>query len=259
MVDWGSWRSDPILIGGLIALGWAYAVAAGPGRARLAPGRPYPAASALRFYGGLALLYLAWGSPLDLVARYLLCSAHALQDLLVLFPAAILLLRGAPEWMVDPFLARLGPLPRLVLRPAVCGTAFVALVSGWYLPRIFEPSLRSDPLHALQGACFLAVGLLLWWPLIGPSRRHPPLGFGGQMLYLAAVEIAMTGLFTYILMAEHGIYPTYNHAPRLAAWLDSYEDQVLGGVLLSVVSSLYLVGALGVTFARWARTEHAHA
>jgi putative membrane protein len=131
----------------------------------------------------------------------------------------------------------------------------VLVVSAGYLPRLFEPGLRNDSVHQLQQAIFLAVGLLFWWQLLSPSRVFRRLGYGGRMLYLSAVECALTGVFTYILMADHAMYPTYEHAPRLMATLTSTEDQVLAGVLLSAVSSLALVGALGATFYRWAQVD----
>jgi putative membrane protein len=257
MIDWGSWRSEPILVGALVALGWLYALAVGPLRARLAPAAPFPRAAALRFGAGLLLLYLAWGSPLDLIGRYFLYSAHVVQDLLVLFPAAALLLRGVPPWLSEPALRRARPLARVLCHPALDGAAFVLLVSGAYLSRPFEAALRSDGAHALQAAALLAAGLLFWRPLLSRSAVLPPPGYGGRLAYLFAAEVALTGVFTYLLMAEHGLSGTYEHAPRLVAALTPYEDQVLAGVLLSGVSSFVLVGTLGLTFFRWFQADQA--
>lgn len=255
MFDWGSWRTEPVLIAVLGIAGWAYALACGPGRPRLAPGAPWPRREAKSFYAGIAVLYLAWSSPLDLAARLYLCSAHAVQDVAVLFPAAILILRGLPFWLADAVLRRVRGVARLLLHPVLCAAGFVLVVSAGYLPVLLEPALRSDLDHALRALAYLAAALVFWWPLLSPSRLIPPLGYGARLLYLLAVEVAMTGVFTYLLMAEHGIYPTYGHAPRLSESLTPYEDQVLAGVILSVVSSLFFVGALGLTFRKWAREE----
>jgi putative membrane protein len=256
MIDWGSWRNQPILLGGLVLLGWLYALAVGPLRGRVAPGEPFPRVAAIRFAAGLAVLFLALGSPLDAVARYFLCSAHTLQDVLVLYPGAALLLLGVPAWLVDPVLARVPrALGRALLGPLVCGGAFVVVLSGWYVPRLFEYALRGEGPHALRAAVFLAAALAFWWPLLSPSRVFPALRLGGRLLYLLAIEVALTGVFTYILMAEHAMYPTYDHAPRLVAALSPIEDQVLAGALLSFLSSAVLVGSLGVNFFHWARTE----
>ena len=257
MIDWGSWRSEPILVGALVLLGWLYALAAGPLRARLAPDEPFPRAEAARFGAGLVLLYLAWGSPLDLLGRYFLCSAHVAQDLIVLFAAAPLLLCGLPSWMSEPALELARPLARILFHPVVTGAAFVLLLSGSYLTRPLEASLRSDRIHAVRAGLMLVAGLLFWRPLLSRSAVLPSLRYGGRLAYLLAAEVALTGVFTYLLMAEHGLYATYEHAPRLAAALSTYEDQVLAGVLLSAISSFVLVGSLGLNFYRWFQADQA--
>jgi len=149
----------------------------------------------------------------------------------LLFPAPVLLLFGLADWMVDPALSGAGrrPLLRLVFHPVIDGVLFVLVVSAGYLPRLFEPGLTNDSVHQIQQVMFLGVGLLFWWQLLSPSRVFRRLGYGGRMLYLSAVEVALTGVFTYILMAEHAMYPTYEHAPRLIAALSANEDQILAG------------------------------
>src|SRR5690606_12935010 len=110
MIDWRHWHNEPWLIGGLVALGWLWAVAAGPWRARLAwhtagsaeEARrvPFPRGHAVRFYLSLFVFYLAVGSPLDQIAERFLFSAHMLQHQLLMYPAAILFLLGIPHWMI---------------------------------------------------------------------------------------------------------------------------------------------------------------
>jgi len=109
----------------------------------------------------------------------------------------------------------------------------------------------------VEHLAFFGAALLFWWPLISPSRLVPPIGYGARLVYLFALEEALTAVFSYILMADHPMYPTYALAPRLIAGLDAINDQVLGGILLSAVSSLVLVGALGVNFLRWAKWSEA--
>jgi|SRR5665213_1676494 len=257
MIDWGSWRNEPVLLGGLVLLGWLYALAAGPGRGRLAPDSGFRRGQQTAFYAGLVVLYLALGSPLDWIGRYFLLSAHTAQLLLVLFPAPALLLFGLPAWMVDPVLAgaRRRHLLRWLFHPVVDAALFILVVSAGYLPRLFEPALRNDLIHQVEQALFLGVGLLFWWQLLSPSRVFRRLAYGGRMLYLSAAEVGLTGVFTYILMADHAMYPVYEHAPRLIGGLTAGEDQVLAGVLLSAISSVALVGALGATFYRWAQAD----
>jgi putative membrane protein len=257
MVDWSQWHDDPALLDGLVVLGWAYALLVGPMRERLAPGEPWPRAAAIRFYCGLGLVYLAAGSPAARIGALYLFSVHVGLQLLVLFPAAALILRGLPRWCVDAALRprAVRPIATRLLQPWICGAGFTLIVSVWYVPRLFEWALGAPGGRALELAMALLSGLLFWWPLASPSQVCPPSGFGSRMIYLFAIEVALTAVFAYVLMAEHPIYPTYSLAPRLVPGLDAQNDQVLGGVLMAGVSSLVLAGVLGVNFFRWAKAS----
>jgi putative membrane protein len=257
VIDWWQWRNEPAFVGGLVLLGWLYAILAGPMRGRLAPGEPFPRAQAVRFYSALGLFYLAVGSPFGRAASAFLFSAHMAQNLVIMYPVAGLALLGLPAWMVDSALARPAlrrPLGWL-LQPLACGALFVLAVTAWHLPRLFERGLEDEGVHAIEHVMIFGVSLLFWWPLISPSRLLPPLRFGSRMIYLFCVEVALTALFTYLLMADHAIYPSYEYAPRLVAGLGAVDDQILGGILLSGVSSLVLLGALGISFRHWSKKD----
>ena len=182
----------------------------------------------------------------------------ALQ-LVVLYPAAALVLSGIPPWMADSILSRRGARAAagLFLHPLPAAAAFILATTAWYLPRPFEWALQQGWPGGIERLTVLAAALLFWWPLISPSRIAPPIGFGARMVYLFCLEVALTAVFSYLLMAEHPLYPTYELAPRLIAGLDAYSDQILGGILLSGVSSLVLVGILGANFLRWAKRSEA--
>src|SRR4051812_13885714 len=128
MIDWRHWHNEPWLVGGLVLLGWLWAVLAGPLRAWLvsrnaqrsspeverstsssrsplsAGGSPvvpaFPRRHAFLFYSSLLIFYLAVGSPLDQIGERFLFSAHMLQHQLLIYPAAILFLVGLPDWMI---------------------------------------------------------------------------------------------------------------------------------------------------------------
>ncbi len=221
MIDWGQWHNEPIAADLIILAGWFYAILAGPLRDRLAPGERWPAGRVLRFLSGLVLLYVAVASPLDRIGGLYLFSAHVGLQLVILYPAAALVLSGIPPWMIDPWVAR-SPFRlaclRLAVHPVVAGAVFVATTTVWYVPRLFEGALQSEALHGLEHGLFLAAAVLFWWPLISPSRALPPIGFGSRLIYLFCLEVALTAVFSYILMADHPMYPTYVLAPRI--WPD---------------------------------------
>jgi putative membrane protein len=253
MIEWRHWHNEPWLIGGLVLLGWLWAVLAGPLRARLAPGVAFPRAHAIRFYLALLIFYLAVGSPLDQIAERFLFSVHMLQHQLLIYPAAILFLLGLPSWMVDPVLTRPGlrHVGRLVVHPVICGTIFTLVVSVWHAPLLYDLALRNKVVHVGEHLMFFGAALFYWWPMLSPSRVLPPASRAGQMLYLMGVLIGMTPIFAYITFSQDILYPTYEYAPRLFATFSAADDQLLAGVSMKLMGMFVSLAAFGVAFYRW--------
>ena len=255
MIDWRHWHNEPWLIGGLVVAGWLWAVLAGPFRARLAPGQPWPLAQAIQFYSGLLFFYLAVGSPLDQVAERYLFSAHMLQHQLMIYPAAILFLRGLPSWMIDPVLGAPGlhPVLRLVTHPLIAGSTYTIVVGAWHAPMFYDWALQDRLVHIIEHLMFFGAAILYWWPLFSPSRVLPPRRPGVQMVYLLGVLIAMTPVFAYITFSHDVLYPTYEYAPRLFPNFSAADDQLLAGVMMKLVGVFGAMAALAVAFFGWYR------
>jgi putative membrane protein len=256
MIDWRHWHNEPYLIGGLVLLGWLWAVLAGPWRGRLAPGEPFPRGHAVRFYGALLIFYVAVGSPLDQIGERYLFSAHMAQHQLLVYPAAILFLLGLPHWMVDPALARARwlrePL-RVAVHPLGALIIYTAVVGTWHAPWLYDWALRDKLVHVVEHVTFFIAALVYWWPLLSPSRLLPRSSYGAQMLYLLAVQIAMTPVFAYVTFSSDILYPTYEFAPRLIADFTPAEDQLTAGVMMKLMGMTVSLLALTIAFWRWYR------
>lgn len=253
MIDWRHWHNEPYLVGGLVFLGWLWAILAGPWRARLAPATAFPYAQAWKFYLALGLFYLAVGSPLDQIAERFLFSAHMLQHQILIYPAAMLFLLGLPHWMIDPLLNReaLRRTFRFLTHPVVCGILFSLTVGVWHATFLYDLALRSKLVHVGEHLMFFGAALLYWWPLLSTSRVCPRTSHAGQMLYLIAVIIAMTPLFAYVTFSDGILYPTYEYAPRLLADFSAADDQLLAGVMMKIIGMLVSLGAFTHSFFRW--------
>ncbi len=254
MIDWTHWHNEPYLVGGLVVLGWLWAVLAGPWRSRFAPaGTPFPRAQAWWFYSSLVIFYLAVGSPLDQIGERFLFSAHMLQHQLLVYPAAICFLLGVPAWMIDPLLARpalLGP-GKFFTHPVICALIYTLVVSIWHAPWLYDWALQSKVIHVGEHVMFFGAALFYWWPLLSPSRVHPPTSHAGQMLYMLAVLIGMTPVFAYITFSQDILYPTYEYAPRLFADFSAGKDQLLAGVMMKTAGMGVSLAAFGTSFYRW--------
>jgi putative membrane protein len=253
MIEWRHWHNEPYLIGGLIFLGWLYAILAGPLRSRLAPGLPYPRARVWRFYTSLVIFYLTVGSPLDQIGERFLLSAHMLQHQLLIYVAASLFLTGLTPWMVDPVLGR--PAPRRLLRfltnPLACGLIYTLVMSIWHMPALYEWALENKLVHVAEHVMFFGAALFYWWPLLSPSKALPPASHGTQMIYLVAVLIGMTPVFAYLTFSSDILYPTYEYAPRILASFDVAADQLLAGVMTQIIGALVAMIAFCWSFYAW--------
>jgi putative membrane protein len=253
MIDWRHWHNEPWLVGGLVFIGWLWAVLAGPLRARLAPGEPFPRVHARRFYAGLLIFYGAVGSPLDQIGERFLFSAHMLQHQLLIYPAAILFLRGLPSWMIDPVfeVSALRAVWRIWTHP-VCAAVTLAIVLGtWHAPELYDLALRNKLVHVAEHLMFFGAALVFWWPLVSTSRVVPALRHGPRMLYLLGSVIVMTPVFAFITFSHDVLYETYEYAPRLFPNFSATDDQLLAGVSMQLMGVIVSMTALGISFFQW--------
>ena len=225
MIDWRHWHNEPYLVGGLIFLGWLYAILTGPLRGRIAPGQPFLRGRACAFYAAL-------------------------------IPAAILFLLGLPRWLVDPVLDRPGVrgLARFAGHPLICGLIYTLVISIWHVPALYDWALRDKFVHVLEHVMFFGAALFYWWPHLSPSKVAPPASYAVQMLYQLGIVIGMTPLFAYITFSHDILYPTYEFAPRIIDNFSPAQDQLLAGTMMKLGGLLVATTAIAVSFFRWYQT-----
>lgn len=257
MIDWTHWHNEPYLIAGLILAGWAYGLAIGPFRHRVAPGSPFPRGRAWCFYGALVLFYLAVGSPLDQLGERFLFSAHMVQHQLLMYPCAVLWVAGLPGWLLDRVEpdSALGRTGRRLTRPIAAGVIFVAVQTAWHVPGVYDWALRNRLVHVAEHVMFFGSAVLYWWPLLSPSRVWPRVSHASQMIYLVAVMIGLTPLFAFVTFSPDILYPTYEFAPRLVAGFDARDDQLLAGAIMKLGGALVTFIAFAAVFYRWYRAS----
>jgi len=246
-VIYAAWQLDPVLIGGILTVALAYALASGPLRARLAPGEPYRAGAAATFYGALALFFVVEGSPLhDLAERYLL-SAHMVQHLLLSYVVARMLIVGVPAWLWRVLLTnrRVFPIARVALRPVVTFTVFSLFFALWHVPVIYQAALMDATLHHVEHLVFLLTAVMLWWPVLSPIEELPRAPYLVRLAYLFTLPIAQLPVFAGITFHPDVVYPIYALAPR-AFGLSPMADQALAGAIMKVFGLLFF----GVPFTR---------
>ena len=207
------------------------------------------------WYAGVALVAVGLFGPLDHLGEDLLV-AHMGQHLLIADLAAPLLLIGARSpvmfFMVPrPLLVAgarqpwLRALSRFLRRPLVALPIYLAVLYTWHLPFAFEAALESTVVHGLQHQSFVAIGLLIWWPVLEPNRSR----LRGELWkagYVLGTRVMTMFLGMAFLIQRSPAYDGYDGAHGLSA----LSDQQLAGGLMMVVDLLIMLTALAYFFWR---------
>ena len=164
------------------------------------------------------------------------------------------MLRGLPQPIRTYWVAPLLRSPALrtlfarLTHPAVALPLFVATTWLWHAPAAYELALRSSGWHYLQHVCFLATGLLFWYPVVRPYPSHPRWSPWLLLPYLILADVQNTVLSALLTFSSHVLYPHYLQVPRLGG-LSALEDQSAAGVLMWVPGSLaFLLPLFGIGF-----------
>jgi cytochrome c oxidase assembly factor CtaG len=184
------------------------------------------------------------------------------QHLLLTMIAAPLLALGAPVTLA--FLAcspaerrrlsaalRRAPL-RTLSDPIVAWALFFGVLWGSHLTGVFDASLRSDGVHALEHMAYLVTAVLFWMPVVGRDPAPSGLSYPARILYLFFAMASMAFLGLALFSANHVLYPTYAAVEGTAK---AVEDQRMGGVLMWVGGMIHIVPALALVMLAWMRAE----
>jgi putative membrane protein len=202
------------------------------------------------FAAGLAALFIALLSPVDVLAN-LLFVAHMVQHILLIMVAPPLLLLGLPapliRWLILEI--KLKSVLAWLTNPAVAYVLATANLLIWHLPPLYDAALRNDLIHDLEHALFFYLALFAWWRIFDPTGgwfphwRWPP----ARWIYLILGAPPSYVLGSILWGSSQVFYPYYNEVPRL--WgLSALADQRYGGMLMWLQGWMYIMASMIVFF-----------
>jgi cytochrome c oxidase assembly factor CtaG len=255
-----NWTLDPAVIVGLAVSGVLYVRA--DRRVRRDRGdRRFPRARRWEFLAGLAIVFVALESPID-TGSTTSFWVHMVQHLLLTMAAAPLLALGAPVTLAllasaptgrRRLAAALGRPPLLtVSQPTVAWGLFFGVLWGTHFTGLFDASLRSDGLHALEHVAYLGTAVLFWMPVVSRDPSPSGLSYPARILYLFVAMASMAFLGLALLSATHVLYAAYGAVQGTARAL---ADQQTGGTLMWVIGMIQIVPALGLVMLAWMRAD----
>jgi len=206
----------------------------------------------------VALIFLSLNGPLHRLSDDYLFSAHMFQHMLVMLIMPPLLIGGLPPWLIQAALRN-----RVVLRvakvlthPAVAFVAYNVTFIGWHFPGAYNLALVNHNVHILQHLMFMAVAVMMWWPIVNPVEELEVIPTGPLLMgYVFAFGIPTTALSAIITLSDRVFYPWYAVAPRITS-LSPLDDQRLGGLLMWIPGMMVFWIAISVVFFRWTKDEY---
>jgi len=216
---------------------------------------------ATTFLLGLSFVWIATASPLAALDHEML-AAHMVQHLLLMTLAPPLILLGMPRKPLAHGLLqrviqtagrplRSEPMQQLAgvaTHPALCWLVAASMLVGWHIPPVFMLGLRSQVWHSVEQLCFLASGLLFWWPVVRPSASTSRWPESSILLYLFLATLPCDILSGFLVFCDRVVYPVFLSSPR-SFGLSALEDQQCAGALMwTCVTVVYLIaGAVFTT------------
>jgi cytochrome c oxidase assembly factor CtaG len=207
------------------------------------------------FVLAVGIFFLALASPIGVLARGYLFSAHMLQHLLLLLAVPPLVLFSLPRETSPPGEPKEWTF-RAALLPWLAG---VGAMWFWHARPLCNAAAASTAVQWVQTASLIAMGLAFWQPVLAPRRADRLPGLAG-VVYLFAACVACTILGVLVTFAPVEVCPAYLHPvdslgilPLVRnGWGMSCEaDQELGGLLMWVPTCLVYAAAILATLGRY--------
>jgi cytochrome c oxidase assembly factor CtaG len=215
-------------------------------------GRPVPAWRQVCFGAGLGTIAVALFSPIGHISEELVL-AHMGEHLLIGDIATLLLVLGLTRSLLQPILAipffdRL----QVLTHPAVAFPLWAFDLFFWHVPALYQDAYGAAPVHALEHACFLFFGCLMWMPVFGPLPKPDWFGAGWKVGYVIGVRFTGAILGNVLMWSGTVLYPIYRAGEH--EWgISPIADQSTAGVIMMVEGTFLVLGILAWVFLEVAR------
>ena len=219
------------------------------------------------FCGGLGVIVIATMSFLG-VYQWVLFYARAVQTVLLLLAAPLLLALGRPVSLVTAATPRLGRRvealvgsrpARVLTFPAITALAVVLVGFLLYFTPWYEAGLRSDPVRELTYLALLAPGWVFFWTLLRVDpvpKAYPYL----VTMWVTGTEVVGDAILGLAIMADQNLIAGAYYRALGRPWGPSLRgDQVIGGGAIWLIGDLIGLPFLGVMLIQMMREDEREA
>ena len=94
---------------------------------------------------------------------------------------------------------------------------FTGVLLAWHLPVLFDATLRSNTLHALEHTLFFATALMFWKQVIPSPPLRARLDVPQRLFYIVGAMVATWILAVVLAFAPHPLYSVYAQSSAVPA------------------------------------------
>ncbi len=222
----------------------------------------------ISFYAGLAVLAIALSSPLELLSEQLFW-AHMIQHVLLLVVAPPLIVLARPWirlWRSLPLDARrslgralgkgeraapLRRLSRTIGSPLPSFVLFSGVLLVWHVPVLFDATLSSNTLHALEHTLFFTTAVIFWKQVLPSPPLRARLLPLQRVVYLIGAMVVSWALAVALALAPRPLYEHYAHEASRPGGISALADQQLAAGIMWVPGSITFLIVIFVYVHRW--------
>lgn len=233
------------------------------------------------FYSGVIVVYVAFGSPLDLLG-HLIFSAHMMSMAIAYMVAPPLLILGIPTAWWDKFLSWPGWKPwNWTMHPIISLVLFNVLFSMYHFPVLHDKIMTIYWLHTIVYVVLFITAWMMWWHVTPPDPKYARLTDLKKMGYIFGTGFLLTPACALIIFTGSPMYATYSdptiwtkalgycvpgnvklqlsslgiEGPAYFRILPPLHDQQLGGVIMKLVQEAINAALLYYVFKKWFKQE----
>jgi cytochrome c oxidase assembly factor CtaG len=206
------------------------------------------------FVFGVVLMAAVQIGPADTLADSVLV-AHMVQHITIGDIASLFIVLGLTGPVLQPLLHMRPTRPlRQLTMPVIALILWAVDLYAWHVPFFYQLAIQHDGVHALEHACMLWFGVLLWLALIGPLPKPAWFAGWGALLYVIGVRFIGAILANVLIWAQTVFYPVYRSTDA-ARGLSPLSDQNVAGGVMMVEQILLTTLLLGWLFYRFAQQD----
>jgi cytochrome c oxidase assembly factor CtaG len=135
---------------------------------------------------------------------------------------------------------------RIPSHPLAAFVVFNANMWLWHVPKLFDLTSISLPVHAAEHLSFVVLGVWFWSLVLGPTAVNSAVE---RMALLVGASASAWLLAIWLAFAPRPLYGAYLHVP--GAVMSPLTDQQLAGGFMWVPGSVPLALALLASFLAW--------